>query len=55
MSTAWFIVTIAVIELVGMIGLLNTDERRRPKQATAFAVITLFPLALIVLFALGLI
>lgn len=55
MSTAWFIVLVVVVEIVGCIGLLGTDEKRNPVRSTVFAVLVLAPFALFIYRGFGLI
>ncbi|QGH80092.1 membrane protein [Gordonia phage NHagos] len=55
MSTAWFIALVIAVEVVGVIGVMNTDEKRHPMRATVFAVVVLFPFALFIYRGFGLI
>ncbi|QFG11230.1 hypothetical protein PBI_CLOVERMINNIE_83 [Gordonia phage CloverMinnie] len=54
MPLPWFIVLVVVVEIVGVIGLMGTDEKRHPVRSTVFAVITLFPFALFIYRGFGL-
>lgn len=55
MSLAWFIVLVVVVEVVGCVGLMATDEKRHPIQSTVFAVLVLAPFALFIYRGFGLI